>query len=163
MKLIRWGNPGKEKIGVIINEKKYDKSVLGEDYNEQFFEKDGINRLEDFLMKYEGKLPRVDDVERIGSPIAHPSKIIYIGLNYAKHAAETCSPIPFEPIIFFKSTTALMGPHDDIVIPRNSVKTDWEVELAIIIGKKASYFPESEALGYIAGYCLHNNVSEREF
>lgn len=108
-------------------------------------------------------MPIINDSERLGSPIARPSKIVCIGLNYAKHAKETNAPIPPEPILFFKSTTALAGPNDDIMIPKNSVKTDWEVELAFVIGKKASYVSEEEALNYVAGYCLHNDVSEREF
>lgn len=163
MKLIRWGADGQEKTGVIINELKYDTSEFGEDYNEQFFERDGLSRLADFLKEREGKLVEIPASARLGSPVARPSKIICIGLNYADHAKETNAPLPPEPIIFMKSTTALSGPDDDIIIPKNSVKTDWEVELAIIIGKKASYVEEAEALDYVAGYALHNDVSEREF
>jgi len=100
---------------------------------------------------------------RLGSPVARPSKIICIGLNYADHAKETKAAIPTEPIIFFKATTALSGPFDDVIIPKNSTKTDWEVELAVVIGKKASYVDEGEALNYVAGYCLHNDLSERAF
>ena len=99
----------------------------------------------------------------LDSPIARPSKIVCIGLNYADHARETKAEPPPEPVIFLKSTTALSGPFDPIMIPKNSKKTDWEVELAVVIGKKASYVEEREALGHIAGYCLHNDVSEREF
>lgn len=163
MKLIRFGEPGKEKTGVIIKDVKYDTSAFGEDYNEQFFENDGLNRLEKFINENEGKLPVVADNVRLGSPIARPSKIVCIGLNYAKHAQETNAPIPAEPILFFKSTTALVGPNDDVIIPKNSVKTDWEVELAFVVGKKASYVSKDEAMDYVAGYCLHNDVSEREF
>lgn len=163
MKLIRFGAPGKEKTGVIINNVNYDTSALGEDYNETFFESGGLARLQTFLETNQGNLPGISNETRLGSPVARPSKIICIGLNYAKHAMETNAPIPTEPIIFLKSTTALNGPNDDIVIPKNSVKTDWEVELAIVIGKKASYVSEAEALDYVAGYCLHNDVSEREF
>lgn len=163
MKLIRYGQAGKEKTGVIIHDKRYDTSAFGEDYNEVFFENDGLNRLAAFLKENEGKLPEVSASERLGSPVARPSKIVCIGLNYAKHAKETNAPIPAEPILFFKSTTALVGPNDDIIIPKNSVKTDWEVELAFVIGKKASYVEEADAMDYIAGYCLHNDVSEREF
>lgn len=100
---------------------------------------------------------------RLGCPVAHPSKIVCVGLNYAKHAAETKAPVPAEPIIFLKSTTAITGPYDPIIIPRNSEKTDWEVELAVVIGKRASYVEKEEAFNYIAGYCLHNDVSERAF
>src|SRR6195952_4578190 len=163
MKLIRWGNPGKEKTGVIINNTKYDTSAFGEDYNEQFFENDGLVRLKIFLADNEGKLSPISDAERLGSPVARPSKILCIGLNYADHARETNATVPAEPVLFMKSTTALVGPNDDVVIPKDSVKTDWEVELAVVIGKKASYVDEADALDYVAGYALHNDVSEREF
>lgn len=163
MKLIRYGQAGKEKTGVIINDLKYDTSAFGEDYNEAFFENDGLNRLATFIEENKDNLSLVADSERLGSPVGRPSKIVCIGLNYAKHAKETNAPIPAEPILFFKSTTALVGPNDDITIPKNSVKTDWEVELAFVIGKKTSYVSEEDALGYVAGYCLHNDVSEREF
>jgi 2,4-didehydro-3-deoxy-L-rhamnonate hydrolase len=163
MKLIRYGAAGKEKTGVIIDQIKYDTSAFGEDYNEAFFENDGLERLQKFLDSNKGKLSTIGEEQRLGSPVARPSKIVCVGLNYAKHAHETNAPIPKEPILFFKSTTALMGPNDTIIIPKNSVKTDWEVELAVVIGKKASYVSESEAMDYVAGYCLHNDVSEREF
>ena len=163
MKLIRWGNPGQEKTGVIINDVKYDTSSFGEDYNEQFFGNDGLKRLDNFLRMNEGKLHPVPEGERLAAPFARPSKILCIGLNYAKHAAETGAASPAEPILFMKSTTSLVGPNDDIIIPKKSVKTDWEVELAFVIGKKASYVSEAEAMDYVAGYVLHNDVSEREF
>jgi 2,4-diketo-3-deoxy-L-fuconate hydrolase len=163
MKLIRFGEPGKEKTGVIINDTQYDTSTLGEDYNEQFFETDGLSRLKKFLADNEGKLPQVATGQRLGSPIARPSKILCIGLNYADHAKETNATVPTEPVLFMKSTTSLVGPFDDVVIPQDSVKTDWEVELAVVIGKKASYVDEADALSYVAGYVLHNDVSEREF
>ena len=108
-------------------------------------------------------LPKIDNPSRIGSCVARPSKIICVGLNYADHARETGAEIPSEPILFFKSTTALSGPNDAVVIPKGSTKTDWEVELAIVIGKKAQYVTESEAYDYVAGYCLHNDYSEREY
>lgn len=163
MKLIRWGDAGSEKTGVIINDTNYDTSAFGGDYNEEFFENNGLARLEEFLEANSGKLLPVPASARIGSPIARPSKIICIGLNYADHARETNAATPSEPIIFMKSTTALVGPFDDIVTPKNSVKTDWEVELAVVIGKKTSYVEEADALDYVAGYALHNDVSEREF
>jgi 2,4-diketo-3-deoxy-L-fuconate hydrolase len=163
MKLIRWGAEGEEKTGVIINDVKYDTSAFGQDYDERFFENDGLNRLEEFLTAQEGQLPVVAGHERLASPIGRPSKLICIGLNYADHANETGAALPPEPIIFMKSTTAIVGPFDDIVIPKNSVKTDWEVELAVVIGKKASYVKKEDALDYVAGYVLHNDVSEREF
>jgi 2,4-diketo-3-deoxy-L-fuconate hydrolase len=163
MKLIRYGEAGKEKTGVIIKDLKYDTSAFGGDYDEAFFTNNGLERLNEFLKANEGKLNPIPENTRLGSPIARPSKIVCIGLNYIKHAQESNAPIPTEPIIFFKSTTALVGPNDDIIIPKNSVKTDWEVEIAFVIGKKASYVSESDALDYVAGYCLHNDVSEREF
>jgi len=163
MKLIRWMNGNKPATGIILNDEYFDTSSFGEDYNEFFFENDGLDRLQKFAESNKDRLPKLSQDIRLASPIARPSKIICIGLNYADHAKETNAQIPKEPIIFFKSTTALIGPNDDVVIPKNSKKTDWEVELAIVIGKKASYVEESEALNYIAGYCLHNDLSEREF
>jgi len=162
MKLIRYGEVGKEKTGLIIDGIRFDTSAFGEDYNELFFETDGLARLADFVRKHLA-LPVIADDVRLGSPVARPSKIVCIGLNYVDHARETNATPPTEPVIFMKSTTALAGPDDNIVIPKNSQKTDWEVELAVVIGKKASYVEESEALDYVAGYLLHNDVSEREF
>ena len=163
MKLIRFGELNKEKPGVIIDEVYYDVSALGEDFNETFFESDGLSRLENFLELNQGKLPKIPEGSRIGSPVGRPSKIVCIGLNYADHAKETGAPLPPEPVVFMKASSALVGPFDNIVIPKNSEKTDWEVELAFVIGKKASYVEESEAMDYVAGYCLHNDVSERAF
>lgn len=163
MKLIRWGAEGSEKTGVIIGDNWYDTSAMGLDYNEAFFANEGLARLAQFIKDNEGKLEEISKEERLGSPIARPSKIVCIGLNYVDHARETNANIPAEPIIFMKSTTAMVGPNDDIIIPRNAVKTDWEVELAVVIGKKASYVEEADALDYVAGYALHNDVSEREF
>jgi len=161
MKLIRFGEPGKEKTGVIINGKKYDTSTFGEDYNEHFFETNGIARLADFIDN--NVLKEIVDDERLGCPLARPSKIVCIGLNYVDHARETNATPPTEPVIFMKATTAIVGPFDDIIIPKNSKKTDWEVELAVVISKKASYVTEADAMDYVAGYVLHNDVSEREF
>lgn len=163
MKLIRYGQPGDVKTGVLIDGKRYSTADFGEDYNEHFFETDGLARLEKFVQDNSGNLPVVGEEERLDSPVARPSKIICIGLNYALHAKETNAPIPKEPIIFFKSTTALCGPNDDVVIPKGSEKTDWEVELAVIIGKRCSYVEEAAAMDYVAGYALHNDYSERAF
>ncbi len=163
MKLIRWINGNKTSTGVIINDEYFDTSSFGEDYNEQFFENEGLDRLQKFVESNDGKLAKLSKDIGLASPVARPSKIVCIGLNYADHAKETNAQIPKEPIIFFKSTTALTGPNDDVIIPKNSKKTDWEVELAVVIGKRASYVEESEALNYVAGYCLHNDLSEREF
>ncbi|GGH57501.1 2-keto-4-pentenoate hydratase/2-oxohepta-3-ene-1,7-dioic acid hydratase in catechol pathway [Filimonas zeae] len=163
MKLIRFGELNKEKAAVLLDGKVYDVSAINEDYNEQFFETGGLERLKAFVEKNRASLVEVPAGVRLGSPVARPSKIVCIGLNYADHAKETGAALPPEPVVFMKSTTALCGPQDNIMIPRNSVKTDWEVELAVVIGKKASYVDEAEALDYVAGYTLHNDVSEREF
>ena len=163
MKLIRYTASGHIKTGVAIADKYYDTSAFGEDYNEAFFNTYGIQRLEDYLKANDGKLTEISKDIALASPIARPSKIICIGLNYADHAKETGATPPPEPVIFMKATTALCGPFDNIVIPKNSKKTDWEVELAVVIGKRASYVEEANAMDYVAGYCLHNDVSEREF
>jgi 2,4-diketo-3-deoxy-L-fuconate hydrolase len=162
MKLIRFGEVGKEKPGILIGEKRFDVSSIVNDYNEAFFEENGLEKLKKAL-ESNPVLPEVDASIRLGSPIPRPSKIICIGLNYVDHCLETNAPIPTEPIIFFKSTTSLCGPNDNLIIPKNSEKTDWEVELAFVIGKKASYVEESEALDYVAGYALLNDYSERAF
>lgn len=163
MKIIRFGDSGKEKIGIHLEGKNYDLSAFGGDINEEFFATDGLARLEEFVKANQGKLLEIPEDARIGSPVARPSKIVCIGLNYRDHAEETGAKIPEEPIIFMKSTTAMVGPNDQIMIPRGSTKTDWEVEFGIVIGKEASYVEEKEALDYVAGYVLHNDVSEREY
>lgn len=163
MKLIRYGQSGQEKTGVIIEDVRYDTSSFGEDYNESFFETDGLERLRKFVAENKKNLSVISDDERWGSPVARPSKIICIGLNYALHAKETNAPTPQEPIIFFKASTALCGPYDDVIIPKHSEKTDWEVELAVVIGKKCNYIEVEEALDFVAGYALHNDYSERAF
>jgi 2,4-diketo-3-deoxy-L-fuconate hydrolase len=163
MKLIRFGEPGKERPGVIINEKRYQASNEFTDYDEAFFASGGIEKLKKYIDDNHDQLTPVSDDIRLGSPIARPSKIICVGLNYVDHAKETGAQAPAEPILFFKSTTAVVGPNDDLVIPKGSRKTDWEVELAVVIGKKASYIAEAGAEAYIAGYCLHNDYSERAF
>lgn len=162
MKLLRFGEPGTEKPGVLVNNEIVDVSAFGEDFGEKFFETRGVARLQEWLKK-NTSLPKVGKDVRIGAPFTRPSKIICVGLNYTKHALESQMDIPKEPIIFFKSTTALVGPADDLIIPRNSTKTDWEVELAVVIGKKASYVEEKNAMEYVAGFCLHNDYSEREY
>lgn len=163
MKLIRFGEPGNEKPGVIINEKRYDVSEVVKDYDEQFFGGTGIEELKEWINRNHDHLKPVADDVRLAAPLARPSKIICVGLNYIDHAVETGATPPQEPILFFKSTSALVGPNDDLIIPRGSKKTDWEVELAVVIGKKASYVTEEEANAHIAGYCLHNDYSERAF
>lgn len=161
MKLIRFGQKEKEKPGVHINGVHYDVSEFITDYNESFFENEGLVELQAIILQH--SLPVIPENIRIGSPIARPSKMVCIGLNYAKHAKETGAPIPTEPILFLKASSSLNGPYDAIVIPKHSEKTDWEVELAVVIGKKASYVAVENAMDYVAGYVLHNDVSERAF
>lgn len=164
MKLIRFGEPGKEKPGLILPDgARVDASAFAADYDEKFFESDGIVRLERWARTNVAKAPRVDAAVRLGSPVARPSKIICIGLNYRDHAAETGSPVPAEPVLFFKATTSLVGPNDPVVIPRDAHKVDWEVELAVVIGARASYVPKERAYECVAGYALHNDYSERAF
>jgi 2,4-diketo-3-deoxy-L-fuconate hydrolase len=164
MKLFRFGAFEQEQPGVILSDgRKVTVAAFGEDFNEAFFATNGLSRLADWLTIHADACPEVSGDVRLGSAIARPSKIVCIGLNYAKHAAESGMEVPKEPVIFFKSTSALCGPNDNVIIPRNSVKTDWEVELAFVIGKKASYVDEANAMDYVAGYILHNDYSEREF
>ncbi|MBO9660687.1 MAG: fumarylacetoacetate hydrolase family protein [Chitinophagaceae bacterium] len=163
MKLIRFGEKGKEKPGVEINGERFDLSSVVRDYDEHFFANDGLATLIKTVHGNTAGFPKVSADTRLGAPIARPSKIVCIGLNYADHAKETGATPPTEPVIFLKSSTAMVGPFDNIVIPKDSVKTDWEVELAVVIGKEASYVDEANALQYVAGYALHNDVSEREF
>lgn len=133
------------------------------DYNETWFASNGIEALRRMLGSHDTEWPQVDPVARIGPCIARPSKIVCIGLNYARHAAESNMDPPKEPVIFLKSTSSLSGPYDDVVLPKGSQKTDWEVELAVIIGRKATYVGENAAMDYVAGYCVHNDYSERSF
>ncbi len=164
MKLFRFGAHEQEKPGVVsLDDTRLDVSAFGEDYDEKFFATDGPGRLTEWLQHNSTFCPEVPAETRLGACIARPSKIVCIGLNYAKHAAESGAQPPAEPVVFFKATSALCGPNDQVIIPRNSVKTDWEVELAVIIGKRASYIEESEAMDHIAGYALHNDYSERAF
>jgi 2-keto-4-pentenoate hydratase/2-oxohepta-3-ene-1,7-dioic acid hydratase in catechol pathway len=163
MKLLRFGDAGKERPGIMIRDLIFDVSSFGEDFDESFFGSDGPARLKTWLEGNQSRLPMVNNTTRLGVPFLRPSKIICIGLNYMKHAQESNMPAPKEPIIFFKSTSALTGPNDALIIPKNSAKTDWEVELAFVIGKKASYVDEAHAMEHVAGFCLHNDYSEREF
>ena len=162
MKLIKFGTQGSEKPGVLLsNGTSIDVSACTPDFNEAFFESDGLHRLSSWLETHAATAPVVAPGTRLGSPIARPSKIICIGLNYSDHAKESGMAVPAEPIIFFKSTTALTGPNDGLVIPTGSEKTDWEVELAVVIGKTARSVSESDAMDHVAGYVLHNDYSER--
>ena len=164
MKLIRFGEINKEKPGILLpNGIKVDVSSFISDYNEEFFGNNGIEKLETWLNENQDSCPIVDDEIRLGAPLVRPSKIVCVGLNYAQHAAESGMNVPEEPVLFFKASSAIVGPYDPIVIPKGSLKTDWEVELAVVIGRKATYVNEEDALNYIAGYVLHNDVSERDF
>jgi 2,4-didehydro-3-deoxy-L-rhamnonate hydrolase len=162
MKLIRFGQPGHEHPGLLLPDgRRIDASAFGSDYDEAFFGGDGLARLSAWAATHAASAPTVDPSVRLGPCIARPSKIVCVGLNYADHAKESGMEPPREPILFFKSTSALVGPDDDLLIPRGSQKTDWEVELAVIIGKKASYVSEADAMRHVAGYALHNDYSER--
>lgn len=163
MKLFRFGQPEAEKPGVLYQEKRLDISHFGEDYDERFFGTDGLTRLSTWLEENASQCPEVSNTERLAPPVHRPGKIVCIGLNYKDHAAESNMEIPKEPIIFFKATSSIVGPNDDLILPKGSEKTDWEVELAVVIGKKASYVSEGEAMNFVAGYCLHNDYSERAF
>lgn len=163
MKLFRFGSQWAEKPGVLFNNRKIDISTFGEDFNGHFFASDGINRLKVWLEKEADTCPDVKPEERLAAPLDQPGKIICIGLNFKDHALESKIGLPEEPIIFFKATSALAGPDDHLIMPKGSEKTDWEVELAVVIGKRASYVSETEAMDYVAGYCLHNDYSERHF
>jgi 2,4-diketo-3-deoxy-L-fuconate hydrolase len=164
MKLIRCGEKGQERPGVLLADgTRLDVSAFGADYDEHFFESGGLGRLSQWLETNRTSCPSFSQSARLGSCVCRPSKIVCVGLNFRDHAAESGLELPKEPVIFFKATTALNGPNDDVVIPKNSEKTDWEVELAVVIGKRASYVEERDALKYVAGYALHNDYSERAF
>lgn len=164
MKLIRFGEPGKERPGLIMDDAvRLDVSSCVQDYDEVFFANDGIPRLRRWLEEHATSAPRVASSVRLGSPISRPSKIVCIGLNFRDHAIESKMEIPEEPVIFFKATTSLAGPNDDLIMPKNARKVDWEVELAVVIGKRGGYIEREQALEHVAGYALHNDYSERVF
>ncbi len=164
MKLIRYGNIGYERPGLLLEDgKRIDAGAVTSDYDEAFFAGGGLGRLAQWAKTEAVDQPAIADDVRWGAPVARPSKMICVGLNYREHARESGADIPSEPVLFFKSTTAIVGPYDAIKIPRGSEKTDWEVELAIVIGTRLSYASEAEAMRGIAGYALHNDVSERAF
>ena len=163
MKLFRFGAVEREKPGVVWHGRHLDVSAFGEDYDEHFFATDGLHRLARWLEKEAERCPAVDEAVRFGPCIARPSKIVCVGLNYRGHAAETNAPVPREPVLFFKAASALCGANDDLILPRGSEKTDWEVELAVVIGRRAKYVERDEAIAYVAGYALHNDYSEREY
>jgi 2,4-diketo-3-deoxy-L-fuconate hydrolase len=164
MKLIRFGTPGTEKPGLIdANGDWRDVSAFGQDYDENFFAHNGLLQLQEWWEAHAATCPVIPQTVRLGPPLCRPSKLVCVGLNYALHAKESGMEIPAEPVLFFKSTTAICGPFDDLVIPPGSEKTDWEVELAVVIGKEAAYVTESEAMEHVAGYVLHNDYSERAY
>jgi 2-keto-4-pentenoate hydratase/2-oxohepta-3-ene-1,7-dioic acid hydratase in catechol pathway len=164
MKLIRVGEAGRERPGVQLPDgSRVDVSAFGSDYDENFFGGDGLERLRDWCERDGSRAPRVPLETRLGPPVCRPSKIVCIGLNFRDHAAESGMELPKEPVIFFKASSSVVGPNDPLVIPRNSRKVDWEVELAVVIGARAKYVAPEEAPRHIAGYALHNDYSEREF
>jgi 2-keto-4-pentenoate hydratase/2-oxohepta-3-ene-1,7-dioic acid hydratase in catechol pathway len=164
VKIFRHGAAGEEKPGIISKTGRLiDVSSFGEDCTESLFAERGLDRLASWFEAHGSSCPEVAPKVRLGAPFARPSKIVCIGLNYREHARETNTPIPEEPVIFMKATTALIGPNDDVEIPRGSQKTDWEVELAVVIGKRAKYVETKDAMGYVAGFTVHNDYSEREF
>ena len=164
MKLIRFGEINNEKPGVLLPDgTKIDVSKFVKDYDEHFFGNQGIEKLNNWLEKNHDSCPVIQNDVRLGPPLLRPSKIVCVGLNYSKHAKESGMDVPEEPVLFFKASSAIIGPYDSIIIPKGSEKSDWEVELAIVIGNKASYVSEKDALSHVAGYVLHNDVSERSF
>lgn len=164
MKLIRFGEEGVERPGIELPDgERRDLSAFGEDYDERFFGTDGVKRLAQWLIGNLSSAPQVPPTSRLGSPICRPSKIVCIGLNYLEHAQETKARTPTEPVLFLKATSALCGPFDNLQIPPGSTQTDYEVELAIIIGRRAQHVSESEALLYVAGYSVMSDYSERHY
>jgi 2-keto-4-pentenoate hydratase/2-oxohepta-3-ene-1,7-dioic acid hydratase in catechol pathway len=161
MKLVRYGNPGKEKPGLIDAEGKLrDLSAVVKDIGAEQLSPTALRKISKLKTD---KLPLVKGKPRFGSPVANVGKFIAIGLNYTDHAEESGMPIPAEPVVFMKANSCVQGPNDDIMLPKGSVKTDWEVELGIVIGTKARYVSQKEALNFVAGYCTINDVSEREY
>ncbi|MBX3676869.1 MAG: fumarylacetoacetate hydrolase family protein [Rhodocyclaceae bacterium] len=161
MKLVRYGNNGQEKPGLIDEEGKLrDLSVAIETIDQATLSPQGLNSLRSIAPD---SLPRVKGTPRLGVPFTGISKIVGVGLNYSDHAKEAGMPIPSEPILFMKATTCISGPSDPLLLPPGSVKTDWEVELAIVIGSVARHVPLEQALEHVAGYCVANDVSEREY
>jgi len=164
MKLIRFGEVGQERAGMILRGGALiDASIFGEDYDEKFFDSDGMRRLRRWAATFASAQPKLRVPARLGPPIARPSKIVCIGLNYRDHARETGMALPDEPVIFMKASSATAGPYDDLVMPRNASKVDWEIELGVVIGKRASQVAEGRAMDYVAGYLVVNDFSERSY
>lgn len=161
MKLLRYGPAGQERPGLLDSHGTLrDLSAHVGDISGEFLQPETLNALRQLDT---ASLPLVNGEPRLGACVGKVGKFICIGLNYADHAAETGADIPKEPVIFSKWTSAIVGPNDDVAIPRDSVKTDWEVELGVVIGKGGRYISEADALSHVAGYCVINDVSEREF
>jgi 2-keto-4-pentenoate hydratase/2-oxohepta-3-ene-1,7-dioic acid hydratase in catechol pathway len=163
MKLVRFGPVGSEKPGILIDGIRYSVEGQVRDFDEQFFHRNSDETLFKQWNAQRNDLPKVAESERWGAPLARPSKLICIGLNYAAHARESGMEIPQEPVVFFKATSAICGPYDHLILPKGSTKTDWEVELAVVIGRRAQYVSKEEAMNYVFGYLLHNDYSERAF
>jgi 2,4-didehydro-3-deoxy-L-rhamnonate hydrolase len=161
MKLVRYGNPGKEKAGLVdLDGTLRDLSSVVPDIGPAQLGSLGLARIR---KANPAKLPAVRGKPRFGCPVTGVGKFIAIGLNYSDHAVESGAPIPKEPVVFMKATSCIQGPNDPVMLPRGSVKTDWEVELGIVIGTRARYVGKKDALAHVAGYCTINDVSEREF
>ena len=164
MKLLRSGTAAQPVIAVQTDDgRRLDVSTFCGDYDEAFFGDGGIDRLRKWLTQHEAECPELAADAPLLAPLARPSKIVCVGLNYARHAAETGATPPTEPVLFFKATSAIVGPYDAVRLPRGSQKSDWEVELGVVIGRRAIYVTEDEALDHVAGYVLHNDLSERHF
>ncbi|QDT66803.1 fumarylacetoacetate hydrolase family protein [Calycomorphotria hydatis] len=164
MKLIRHGSPGQEKPGILLDEVRKDCSGIFDDWDRDTFSRDLPSLLRELTPEQLQNLPDVPQETRWGAPFARPGKVLCIGLNYTDHAAEAGMELPTEPILFMKAANCVVGPYDNVQIPRKSQKTDWEVELGILIGKEARYIDSpKDALEYVAGVCICNDVSEREF
>lgn len=164
MKLFRYGERGQENPGVLLADgRRIDATGLCQDYDEAFFAGGGLESLQAWIQTHGDSAPAVPVSTRIGPAVARPSKIVCIGLNFSDHAQETHMNVPEEPVLFLKATSALAGAYDDLVIPCDAIKVDWEVELAFVIGKTATYTSEATALEHVAGYVLHNDISERAF
>jgi 2,4-diketo-3-deoxy-L-fuconate hydrolase len=164
VKLIRFGDPGREQPGLQLDSgERIDASAFGQDYDEVFFGAGGLRALREWAAREGSSAPRLAPGTRLGPPIRRPSKIVCVGLNFVDHAAESGMALPGEPVLFFKATSSLVGPDDALIIPRTATKVDWEVELAVVIERTASYVSVEQAEAHIAGYVLHNDYSERAF
>lgn len=164
MKLIRIGEVGQEKPAVLLDDgTRLDVSGFAADFDEAFFGGQRLSKLRSWLAQNKGSMPRVSASARLGPPISRPSKIVCIGLNFHDHAEESGMEVPKEPVIFFKASSSLVGPNDPLIIPKNATKVDWEVELAVVMEKRAKYVCRENAMDYVAGFALHNDYSERGF